>query len=719
MALEEERIKQEMERLERELEKHARLYYELDAPVIEDSEYDRMFEALKQLEAAHPELASPTSPTHRVGGRVSQRFEKVRHSVPMGSLTDVFSEEELLAFGARLEEEFGPCEYVTEMKIDGLSVSLEYEHGVFVRGATRGDGVFGEDVTQNLRTVRSLPLKLRDAAAHIIVRGEVYMPKQVFAALNASREEDGKPPFANPRNAAAGSLRQLDSALCAARRLELFVFNLQEYNHDDPVKRFATHAETLEYLQSCGFTVSPVRDAAVGMARAAETVRRIGGLRASLGYEIDGAVVKVNDLALRRTIGETASVPKWAVAFKYPPETVETTLLDIVVQVGRTGVLTPKALLEPVRIAGSTVSQATLHNEDYIASRGVRIGDRVLVRKAGDIIPEVVGPLAEKRTGGERVFVMPAVCPSCGEPVAREEGEAAVRCGNASCPAQLERTLAHFASRDAMNIEGMGESTVRALLGAGLIRDAARPLHAQADRHRAARGLRRKERVQPAGVARALQVGAAVEIPLRARHPPHRRKDRRAAGGGLRLAGRACAGDRGAALRRRRGRTRDRAGRGVLFRTRIDGAAARTAQRGGRGADQGRAARVRRRAGRQDGRRHRHAADPEPQRGRGPRPRARRQGGGQRVEKDLVRPLRRKPRLQAGQGQRAGRARRRRDGLPRDAGDRRLRILQKAYFFAQKPLDIQAVLCHNDREEILQQPRFRFRERTERQGYSL
>lgn len=473
MALEEERVKQEMERLERELEKHARLYYELDAPVIEDSEYDRMFEALKQLEAAHPELASPTSPTHRVGGRVSQRFEKVRHSVPMGSLTDVFSEEELMAFGARLEEEFGPCEYVTEMKIDGLSVSLEYEHGVFVRGATRGDGVFGEDVTQNLRTVRSLPLKLRDAAAHIIVRGEVYMPKQVFAALNASREEDGKPPFANPRNAAAGSLRQLDSALCAARRLELFVFNLQEYNHDDPVKRFATHAETLEYLQSCGFTVSPVRDAAVGMARAAETVRRIGGLRASLGYEIDGAVVKVNDLALRRTIGETASVPKWAVAFKYPPETVETTLLDIVVQVGRTGVLTPKALLEPVRIAGSTVSQATLHNEDYIASRGVRIGDRVLVRKAGDIIPEVVGPLAEKRTGGERVFVMPAVCPSCGEPVAREEGEAAVRCGNASCPAQLERTLAHFASRDAMNIEGMGESTVRALLGAGLIRDAA------------------------------------------------------------------------------------------------------------------------------------------------------------------------------------------------------------------------------------------------------
>ena len=471
--MEQEQVKREMERLERELEKHARLYYELDAPVIEDSEYDRMFEALKRLEAEYPELASPTSPTHRVGGRVSQRFEKVRHSVPMGSLTDVFNEEELLAFGAKLEEEFGPCEYVTEMKIDGLSVSLEYEHGVFVRGATRGDGIFGEDVTQNLRTIRSLPLKLKDSASQLIVRGEVYMPKQVFAALNMSREEQGRTPFANPRNAAAGSLRQLDSSLCAARKLELFVFNLQEYEHDDPARRFSTHAETLEYLNSCGFTVSPVRETAVGMERAAETIRRIGEMRTSLGYDIDGAVVKVNDLSLRKAIGETASVPKWAVAFKYPPETAETTLTDIVVQVGRTGVLTPKALLDPVRVAGSTVSQATLHNEDYIASRGIRTGDRVLVRKAGDIIPEVIGPLPDKRNGSEREFSMPAVCPSCGEPVTREEGEAAVRCGNASCPAQLERTLTHFASRDAMNIEGLGESTVRTLLNAGLIHDAA------------------------------------------------------------------------------------------------------------------------------------------------------------------------------------------------------------------------------------------------------
>lgn len=465
--------KERIKELRDTLNAHSYRYYVLDEPSISDYEYDMLQRELANLEKEHPEEITPDSPTQRVGGMALTKFEPVTHAVPLESLQDSFSDAEVVDFDEKVREQLEHVEYSVEPKVDGLSVALEYRDGVFVRGATRGDGVFGEDVTQNLRTVRSLPLKLRDAAAHIIVRGEVYMPKQVFAALNASREEDGKPPFANPRNAAAGSLRQLDSTLCAARRLELFVFNLQEYNHDDPVKRFATHAETLEYLQSCGFTVSPVRDAAVGMARAAETVRRIGGLRASLGYEIDGAVVKVNDLALRRTIGETASVPKWAVAFKYPPETVETTLLDIVVQVGRTGVLTPKALLEPVRIAGSTVSQATLHNEDYIASRGVRIGDRVLVRKAGDIIPEVVGPLAEKRTGGERVFVMPAVCPSCGEPVAREEGEAAVRCGNASCPAQLERTLAHFASRDAMNIEGMGESTVRALLGAGLIRDAA------------------------------------------------------------------------------------------------------------------------------------------------------------------------------------------------------------------------------------------------------
>ena len=471
--MDKDKIRREMERLAAEIEKNAKLYYELDAPIIEDSEYDRLFDTLKRLEQEYPELASPSSPTHRVGGAVAKGFEKVRHSVAMGSLTDVFSEDELRAFGRKITEEYGKCEYVTEAKIDGLSVSLEYEDGVFVRGATRGDGVFGEDVTANLRTVRSLPLRLDGFDGSLTVRGEIYMPKKVFATLNLSREEDGKPPFANPRNAAAGSLRQLDSALCASRRLELFVFNLQVFEGADPAQHFRTHSETLDFLAKSGFRVSPVREVCADIEEALRVVRDIGEKRAGLEYDIDGAVIKVNDLLLRERIGETASVPKWAAAFKYPPEAVETLLTDITVQVGRTGVLTPKALLEPVKIAGSTVSQATLHNEDYISSKDIRIGDRVLVRKAGDIIPEVIGPLAEKRTGAERRFIMPRTCPSCGEPAIREEGEAAVRCTNPSCPAQLERTITHFASRGAMDIEGMGESTVRALIGASLIADAA------------------------------------------------------------------------------------------------------------------------------------------------------------------------------------------------------------------------------------------------------
>lgn len=471
--MDKDKIRREMERLAAEIEKNAKLYYELDAPIIEDSEYDRLFDTLKRLEQEYPELASPSSPTHRVGGAVAKGFEKVRHSVAMGSLTDVFSEDELRAFGRKITEEYGKCEYVTEAKIDGLSVSLEYEDGVFVRGATRGDGVFGEDVTANLRTVRSLPLRLDGFDGGLTVRGEIYMPKKVFATLNLSREEDGKPPFANPRNAAAGSLRQLDSALCASRRLELFVFNLQVFEGADPAQHFRTHSETLDFLAKSGFRVSPVREVCADIEDALRVVRDIGEKRAGLEYDIDGAVIKVNDLMLRERIGETASVPKWAAAFKYPPEAVETLLTGITVQVGRTGVLTPKALLEPVKIAGSTVSQATLHNEDYISSKDIRIGDRVLVRKAGDIIPEVIRPLAEKRTGAERRFIMPRTCPSCGEPAIREEGEAAVRCTNPSCPAQLERTITHFASRGAMDIEGMGESTVRALIGASLIADAA------------------------------------------------------------------------------------------------------------------------------------------------------------------------------------------------------------------------------------------------------
>lgn len=383
------------------------------------------------------------------------------------------------------------------MKTTGCPVSLEYEHGVFVRGATRGDGIFGEDVTQNLRTIRSLPLKLKDSASQLIVRGEVYMPKQVFAALNMSREEQGRTPFANPRNAAAGSLRQLDSSLCAARKLELFVFNLQEYEHDDPARRFSTHAETLEYLNSCGFTVSPVRETAVGMERAAETIRRIGEMRTSLGYDIDGAVVKVNDLSLRKAIGETASVPKWAVAFKYPPETAETTLTDIVVQVGRTGVLTPNALLNPVRVAGSTVSQATLHNEDYIASRGIRIGDRVLVRKAGDIIPEVIGPLPDKRNGSEREFSMPGRLP-----LLRRAGHARRRRGGrALWERLLPGAIGAYAHtlRLARRDEHRGTGREHRPHPAERRPDPRRsgPLFTENCRPCASGGLRRKERLQP------------------------------------------------------------------------------------------------------------------------------------------------------------------------------------------------------------------------------
>ena len=458
----------EIQQLTKELEHAGFLYYVKDAPEMSDYDYDHKLRRLEELEAQYPEYALPNSPTRRVGGAALSQFVKVRHEVPLESLQDVFSYDELREFDERLRKDEPEAAYSVEPKIDGLSVALEYVNGEFVRGATRGDGLIGEDVTENLKTVRSIPLHLENAPARLIVRGEVYMPRASFEALNEAQEKLGKPLFANPRNAAAGSLRQLDPKIAAQRRLDILVFNLQLAEGVS----FRTHTETLDYLRALSFKVIDYTRCKT-IDEAVHTIAAIGETRYDLPYDIDGAVVKVNDLALRRTIGETASVPKWAVAFKYPPETVETTLLDIVVQVGRTGVLTPKALLEPVRIAGSTVSQATLHNEDYIASRGVRIGDRVLVRKAGDIIPEVVGPLAEKRTGGERVFVMPAVCPSCGEPVAREEGEAAVRCGNASCPAQLERTLAHFASRDAMNIEGMGESTVRALLGAGLIRDAA------------------------------------------------------------------------------------------------------------------------------------------------------------------------------------------------------------------------------------------------------
>lgn len=466
---EDKKIISEMRELEEKIEYHSRLYYELDSPEISDSEYDKMFDRLKKLEEAYPQFASPSSPTKRVGGRVAERFEKVKHVVPLGSLTDVFSFEELYAFDKRIKQAEPDAEYVTECKIDGLSVALEYEDGIFVRGLTRGDGTFGEDVTDNLRTIKSIPLKLKEPVKRLIVRGEVYMPKKVFAKLNAEREENGESPFANPRNAAAGSLRQLDSSIAAKRKLDIFVFNVQYIEG----KTLTTHSESLEYLQELGFKVSPIRNVQRDVEEVKKEIERIGSLRSSLEFDIDGAVVKVNSLEMRVRFGETVSVPRWAVAYKYPPETAQTTVEDIIIQVGRTGVLTPKAILKTVRVAGTNVSQATLHNIDYIRQKDIRIGDTVKIHKAGDIIPEIAEVLPEFRKQDSVPFEMPEVCPSCGEKVIREPDEVAVRCINPDCPAQLHRSITHFVSRDAMNIESLGESVVALLIEHKLIKSAA------------------------------------------------------------------------------------------------------------------------------------------------------------------------------------------------------------------------------------------------------
>ena len=450
---------------------HSRLYYEEDAPRISDFEYDAMFRTLQELEAAFPEFDSPTSPTKRVGGVASERFAKVTHTVQMGSLGDVFTAEELSDFYKRCTDTVGDVAYSVEPKIDGLSVSLTYENGVFVRGATRGDGFVGEDVTENLRTIRAIPLSLSEPIPHLTVRGEVYMPRDVFLALNEARDAAGEARFANPRNAAAGSLRQLDSRITAARRLSIFIFNLQDGDVYLDGRKPKTHEETLSRLAELGFCVLPDRVIARGFDAILSHIEALGSMRRSLPYDMDGAVVKANDFADRRTLGEGTSTPKWAIAYKYPPEQQETTLLDIEIAVGRTGVLTPTACLEPVRLAGTTVSRATLHNIDFIAERDVRIGDRVILQKAGDIIPEIVCSLPKKRTGTERVFRMPTVCPSCGHPVTKDaEGEgAAVRCSFVGCPAQKARGIIHFASRDAMDIDGLGPQIISLLLENGRI----------------------------------------------------------------------------------------------------------------------------------------------------------------------------------------------------------------------------------------------------------
>ena len=468
---------QEILDLRRELEQANYEYYVLDNATMSDYDFDHKLRRLEELEAAHPELASPDSPTQRVGGKVADGFAEVVHRVPLESLQDVFSLEELQEFGQRVAEALPDgVEYDVEPKVDGLSVALEYENGIFVRGATRGDGLVGEDVTENLKTIRSIPLRLPEALPSLIVRGEVFMPRQVFEDLNAEAELQGKPLFANPRNAAAGSLRQHDPKIAAQRRLDIRVFNVQWAQG----RTFTTHSEALDYLMSQRFKVIP-HETCTDMTAAGELIRRMGDERESYPFDIDGAVVKVNDLSDRERLGSTAKFPRWAAAFKYPPEQKESVVEDIVVQVGRTGVLTPKAVIKAVRLAGTTVTNATLHNQDFITEKDIRIGDTVLVQKAGEIIPEIVSVIKEKRPQGTQPYFLPTTCPVCGAPVERDEDGAHIRCTGAECPAQRLRHLVHFASRDAMDIEHLGPAVVEALVGAGLVKGPGDLYHLKAE----------------------------------------------------------------------------------------------------------------------------------------------------------------------------------------------------------------------------------------------
>ncbi|NCE65230.1 NAD-dependent DNA ligase LigA [Pseudoflavonifractor sp. 524-17] len=457
---------QEIQTLREELEQANYEYYVLDNPTMSDYDFDHKLRRLEELEAAHPELVTPDSPTQRVGGKVADGFQEVVHLVPLESLQDVFDQKELGEFDQRVRDALdGEIEYDVEPKVDGLSVALEYENGVFVRGATRGDGRVGEDVTENLKTVRAIPMVLPDKLPRLIVRGEVYMPKQVFESLNAQLEVQGKSLFANPRNAAAGSLRQHDPKVVAARRLDIQVFNIQLAEG----KTFQTHTETLEYLKTQHFKVIPHYTCPT-IIQAGDQIVQMGESREEFPFDIDGAVIKLNSLPDREILGSTAKFPRWAAAFKYPPEQKTSRVMDIVVQVGRTGVLTPKAVVEPVRLAGTTVTNATLHNQDFIAEKDIRIGDTVLIQKAGEIIPEIVSVLKEQRPEGTVPYTLPEVCPVCGAPVVRDEDGVHIRCTGAECPAQVLRNLVHFASRDAMDIEGLGPAVVEALVKAGLVK---------------------------------------------------------------------------------------------------------------------------------------------------------------------------------------------------------------------------------------------------------
>ncbi len=461
--MDKEQIKSEYEQLCKQAEQHNFNYYILDNPTVEDDEYDRLMRRIKEIEAENPEIVSESSPTQHVGGYAINTFEKVTHEVQMGSLQDVFSKGELYEFDERVKKAVGKAVYCVEPKIDGLSVSLEYTDGIFTRGSTRGDGFVGEDITKNLKTIKSIPLELNEKLPFIEVRGEVYMPKADFERLVKTQLENDEQPAKNPRNAAAGSLRQKDSRITASRGLDIFVFNLQRIEG----KELTTHSESLDYMKKLGFNVIDGYKTFDNIEDAVSRIMEIGENRQSYSYDIDGAVIKVNDFELRNELGSTAKVPKWAVAFKYPPEEKKTKLLDIEINVGRTGALTPVAVFEPVWLAGTTVSRAVLHNQDYINSKDIRIGDIIAVRKAGDIIPEVVRSVSHAENSVP--FTIPHICPVCGGKAERAEDEAVIRCVNINCPAQLLKNIEHFASRAAMNIDGLGEAVVKQLVENKLI----------------------------------------------------------------------------------------------------------------------------------------------------------------------------------------------------------------------------------------------------------
>ncbi|MBQ8504220.1 MAG: NAD-dependent DNA ligase LigA [Clostridia bacterium] len=462
-----EKMKKRSEELCEIINYHNKRYYEMDEPEIEDFEYDRLLHELIDIEEKYPQLLTADSPTHRVGGKADGMFSPVEHTVPMESLQDAFSYDDVYAFDKRVKEAVGNVKYIVEPKIDGLSVSLEYENGILVRGSTRGDGRTGEDVTANIRTIRSIPLKIDTPLPLLEVRGEVYMPREVFLKLVEEQELNGEKVFKNPRNAAAGSLRQKNPKITSKRNLDIFLFNIQQIEG----KELNGHKQSLDYIKSLGLHTVPFYKECADIEDVIREINNIGEKRGSLPFDIDGAVIKVDDFKKRTEMGSTAKFPKWALAFKYPPEEKETTLLDIEINVGRTGVLTPTGIFEPTLLAGTTVSRATLHNQDFIDEKGICIGDRVIIRKAGDIIPEVLSVVSH----GENAvpYRIPDICPSCGGRVVREEGEAALRCCNPDCPCQLLRNLIHFCSRDAMDIEGLGTAVLDALIKEGLIRNAA------------------------------------------------------------------------------------------------------------------------------------------------------------------------------------------------------------------------------------------------------